>query len=107
MIVALFSFLANYRQISTFEKPSLPIQREKRGGFSFEIAYKRLEIVFFGEGLVTIMSTGCSFKRSFKDCRRPGEICLNLRRDARYPGSSLHQEIEKKEILACSYWKSQ
>ncbi len=54
-----------------------------------------------------IVSTGCSFKSSFEDCRRPGEICLNLRRDARYPGSSLHQEIEKNEILACSYWKCQ
>jgi hypothetical protein len=56
---------------------------------------------------VIIVSTGCSFKSSFEDCRRPGEICLNLRRDARYPGSSLHQEIEKNEILACSYWKCQ
>jgi hypothetical protein len=49
-LAAPFSFLANYRQISIFQKPWLPIQREKRGGFSFEIAYKRLEFYFFGEG---------------------------------------------------------
>jgi hypothetical protein len=72
-------------------------------GYSFEIAYKRLEIVFFGEGVAIIMSTGCSFKSSFKDCRRPGEICLNQHRDVRYVGSSLRQEMEKKEILAYSY----
>ncbi len=53
------------------------------------------------------MSTGCSLKSSFKDCHQPGEICLNLRTDVRYPGSSLHQEIEKKEISTCSYWKCQ
>ncbi len=104
-LVAPFSFLVNYRQISIFSKPWLPIQREKRGGYSLEIIYKRLEIVFFGEGVATIMSTGYSSKSSFKDCRRPGEICLNLRRDVRYAGSSLRQEIEKNEILACSYWK--
>jgi hypothetical protein len=46
---------------------------------------------------VTIMFVGCSFKSPFKDCRRLGEICLNLRRDARYLGSNLHQEIEKKK----------
>jgi len=79
--------------------------REKRGGYSLEIAYKRLEIVFFGEGVGTIMFTGCSFKSSFKDCRRLGEICLNLRRDVRYASSSLRQEIEKNETLAYSYWK--
>jgi len=61
------------------------------------------KIYFFWEGVATIMSTGCSFKSSFKDCRR--EICLNLRRDTRYPGSSLHHEIEKNEILAFRYWK--
>jgi len=72
-------------------------------GYSFEIAYKQLEIVFFGEGVATIMSTGYSFKSSFKDYRRPGEICLNRRRDVRYAGSSLRREIEKKEILAYSY----
>jgi len=68
-LVATFSFLANYRQISTFRKPWLPVQRAKRGGFSFEIVYKRLEIVFFGEGVTTIMSIGYSFRSSFKDCR--------------------------------------
>jgi hypothetical protein len=39
-LAALFSFLANYRHISTFEKPWLPIQREEKGGFSFANAYK-------------------------------------------------------------------
>ncbi len=53
------------------------------------------------------MSTGCSFNSLFKDCRQPGEICLNPRWDVRYPGSSLHREIEKKETPACSYWKCQ
>jgi hypothetical protein len=67
---ALFSFLANYPQISTFEKPWLPIQREKRGGFSFKTSYKQLEIGLLGEGVTTIMSTGCSFRSSFKYCRQ-------------------------------------
>jgi hypothetical protein len=67
---ALFSFLANYRQISTFEKPWLPIQREKRGGFSFKTCYKQLEIGLLGEGVTTIMSTGCSFRSLFKYCRQ-------------------------------------
>jgi hypothetical protein len=39
-LVAPFSILANYRQISILKTPWQPIQSEKTGGFSFEIAHK-------------------------------------------------------------------
>jgi hypothetical protein len=88
---ALFSFLGYYRQIFTFEKPWLPIQREKRGGFSFKTSYKQLEIDLLGEGVVLGVCSNIVVKID--------EVCLYLRRDARYPSFSLHQEIRKKQIL--------
>jgi hypothetical protein len=57
---ALFSFLAKYRQIS----------KGKKGGFSFKTSYKQLETGLLGEGVAIIMSTGCSFRSSFKYCRQ-------------------------------------
>jgi hypothetical protein len=89
----------NYYQISIFKKPWQPIQSEKTWGFSFEIAYKRLEIVFFGEGVATIMSIGCSFKSSFKTCPRPGEICLNLRRTLATLAPASTTKLKKTKLL--------
>jgi hypothetical protein len=45
----------------------------------------------------TFMSTGCSFKGSLKSCCQPGEICLNLPRDAHHPGSI--RTLEKKKLM--------
>jgi hypothetical protein len=64
---------------------------------SFEIMYKRLEIVCFREGVATIMSTGYSFKSSFKDCRR--EICLNCVRMLATLAPASTTKLKKKR-----YW---
>jgi len=104
---ALFSFLANYQQISTFEKPWLPIQREKKGAFHLKPLISNWKLVFWGRVWRQLCLLAAVLGVHSNIVAKIDEICLNLRRDVRNLGFSLHQEIREKQILACSYWKCQ
>ncbi len=103
----LFSFLVNYRQISTFEKPGYQFKGKKEGPFHLKPLISNWKLVFWGRVWRQLCLLAAVLGVHSNIVAKIDEICLNLHRDARYPGFSLHQEIGKKQILACSYWKCQ
>jgi hypothetical protein len=103
---ALFSFLANYRRFLLLKNPRYQFKGKKEGAFHLKPLISNWKLVFWGRVWRQLCLLAAVLVRS-NIVAKIDEICLNLRRDARYPGFSLHQEIREKQILACSYWKCQ
>jgi len=104
---ALFSFLVSYRRFLLLKNLRYQFKRKKEGPFHFKPLINNWKLIFWGRvwRQLCLLATILGIRSNI--IAKIDEICLNLHRDASYPGFSLHQEIGKKQILACSYWKCQ
>jgi hypothetical protein len=100
-----FSFLF-WRIIARFlllKNPGYQFKGEEEGGFHLKPLISNWKLVFWGRVGLQLCLLAAVLGVCPNIVAKIDEICLNLRRDACYPGFSLHQEIGKKQILACSY----
>jgi hypothetical protein len=93
-IIARFLLLKN---------PGYQFKGKKEGAFHLKALISNWKLVFWGRVWPQLCLLAAVLGVRSNIVAKIDEICQNLRRDARYPGFSLHQEIGKKQILACSY----
>jgi hypothetical protein len=97
-IIARFLLLKN---------PGYQFKGKKEGAFHLKPVISNWKLVFWGRVWLQLCLLAAVLGVCSNIVTKIDEICLNPRRDARYSGFSLHQEIGKKQILACSYWTCQ